>query len=62
MEEQIQKSDSYIAVEKMIRLREIRLSDLEHLLDTLQRKQRITTLEHEALLELAWTLSVNKNI
>jgi hypothetical protein len=52
-------SDSYITVEQMIRRRELRLSELEHLLDALRRQQNITTAEQQALLELAWGTNID---
>jgi len=45
-------SDSYIVLEKMIRLGEIMFSELQHLLDVLERQGLITSAEHAALLEL----------
>jgi hypothetical protein len=50
-------SDSYIVVEKMIRLGEIVMSELVSLLDTLQEQGLITPKEHKALLELAKRLN-----
>ena len=57
----MQTPDSYTAVEEMIRLGRIMLSDLEHLLDSLQRQERITPSEHESLLELAWKMRIPSN-
>ena len=37
------------------------LSDLEHMLDGLQKQEQITPVEHEALLKLAWIRSINNN-
>ena len=51
-------SDSYIVVEKMIRLGELVFSDLEHLLDVLDGQELITPAEHQALLELARKLNI----
>jgi hypothetical protein len=56
----MQSSDSYVTIEKMIHLGEFMLSDLERLLETLHRQERITNSEQEALLELAWRLSIRK--
>ena len=60
MEQQMKRSESYIAVEKMIQLGEIMFSDLERLLAVLQRQERITASEHKALLELAWRMNANR--
>jgi hypothetical protein len=49
----MESSDSYTAVEKMIELGEIMFTDLERLLLTLRRHERITVSEYEALLERA---------
>ncbi|HSL30016.1 MAG TPA: hypothetical protein VK900_12510 [Anaerolineales bacterium] len=54
----MERSDSYAAVEEMIDRGEIMLSDLEHLLEALHRQERISPAEREALLEVAWTKSV----
>lgn len=54
----MERSDSYAAVEEMIDRGEIMLSDLEHLLESLRKQQRISSAEHEALLEHAWTRSI----
>lgn len=51
-------SDSYIVVEKMIRLGELVFSELEHLLDVLDGQELITQAEHQALLELARKLNM----
>ena len=56
----METSDSYLVTEKMIRLGEIMLSELEHLLDSLEAQQLINAKEHEDLLELAWKLSTDK--
>lgn len=50
--------DSYGAVEQMIFRGEYLLSDVERLLDTLHKQQRISASEHETLLELAWNKSI----
>lgn len=49
----METTDSYIVVEKMIRQREIALSELQELLPTLESQGQITAEECEALLELA---------
>jgi hypothetical protein len=61
MEEQIEPSDSYAAVEKLIQVGEVMLSDAERLLDTLRKQERITPSEQEALLELAWRMRMNSH-
>ena len=53
-------SYAYVEVENMIRRGEVQLSDLERLLEGLQREQRITLREQERLLELAWSTSLNR--
>ena len=53
-------SDSYLVIERMIQMGEVMLSELERLLDTLEEQNLITTAEHEALLELAWKLSIGR--
>ena len=50
--------DSYAAVERMIHLGDFMLSDLERLLDDLHKQKRISAIEHETLLELAWHTSL----
>lgn len=57
----MEMSDSYVEVVNMIHLGEIMLSDLEHLLETLHSQKRISPSEREALLELAWDMSIQKN-
>ena len=54
----MERSDSYAAVEKMIERGEIMLSDLEHLLESLYKEERISPAEREALLEHAWSKSI----
>lgn len=54
----MERSDSYVAVENMIERGEIMLSDLEHLLESLHRQERISPAEREALLEHAWSKSI----
>lgn len=54
-------SDSYIVVEKMIYLSELVFSELEHLLDVLERQELITPSEHVGLLELAKKLDLDKS-
>lgn len=55
-------SDSYIVVEKMIHLGELMNSELEHLLDVLERQELITPAEHKALLELAKKLNIDRSM
>ncbi|HSL44642.1 MAG TPA: hypothetical protein VK897_14495 [Anaerolineales bacterium] len=57
----METSNSYVAIEQMIHLGEVKLSELEHLLDSLRRQEQITTLEHETLLELTWNKSILKS-
>jgi len=54
-------SDSYIVVEKMLRLGELMFTELEHLLDVLEGQELITSSEHKALLELAKKLNIDKS-
>lgn len=54
-------SDSYIVVEKMLRLGELMFTELEHLLDVLEGQELITPSEHKALLELAKKLNMDKS-
>jgi uncharacterized protein YpbB len=54
-------SDSYIVVEKMIRLGELVYSELEHLLKELERQELITPSEHGALLRLARKLNLDRS-
>ena len=49
----METTDSYLVVEKMIRQREITLSELQELLPTLESQGQISGEEREALLELA---------
>jgi hypothetical protein len=49
----METSDSYVVVEKMIRLGEITTAELRDLLDTLEREQLISAEEHATLLEMA---------
>ena len=58
----MERQNSYAAIEKMIQLGEVMLSNLERLLDTLHRQEMITSSEQETLLELAWSKRINKNI
>ena len=58
MEQQMEISDSSTAVEEMIDRGEIMLSDLEHLLETLNRQEHISPAEHEGWLELTWSRSI----
>jgi len=55
----METSDYYIVVEKMIRQGEVSSSELEHLLDSLEEQERITTTEHQALLGLAEELNLD---
>jgi hypothetical protein len=49
----METSDHYIVVERMIRLGEVLMTELEHLLDSLEGQELITPSEHQTLLELA---------
>ena len=49
----METSDSYIVVEKMIRLGKVSMSELEHLLNSLEEQEAITPSERQTLLELA---------
>jgi hypothetical protein len=49
----METSDHYIVVERMIRLGEVLMTELEHLLDSLEGQELITSSEHQTLLELA---------
>jgi hypothetical protein len=51
-------SDSYLTVEQKIRRGELGLSELEHWLEVLLAQEKITSTEQQALLELAWGLSI----
>jgi hypothetical protein len=55
----MESSDSYLVVERMIRAGDIPLSELERLLDSLEEQQLITIAEHESLLELAWKIQID---
>ena len=50
-------SDHYLVVERMIRRDEVSLSELQHLLNSLEEQRQITPTEHQALLDLAEQLS-----
>lgn len=52
-------SDHYIVVERMIRLGEVLMSELEHLLNSLEEQALITSAEHAKLLELGERLGVD---
>jgi hypothetical protein len=54
------RSDHYIVVERMIRRDEMSMSELRHLLDSLEEQEQITTAEHQALLDLAKELTRDK--
>jgi hypothetical protein len=49
----METSDHYIVIERMIRLGEVLISELEHVLDSLEQQEMITRSEHQTLLELA---------
>lgn len=49
----MEDSDSYLVMERMIRQREIELSELGNLLLTLEQQGQITPEEHQTLLALA---------
>lgn len=51
-------SDSYLTVEQMIRRGELGLSEVEHWLDALLEQEKITSAQQQALLELAWGVSI----
>ena len=53
-------SDHYIVVERMIRRDEVSMSELQHLLHSLEEQGEISPAEHQALLELAADLSRDK--
>ncbi len=54
VEQQMERFDSYAAIENMIRHGEILLSDLERLLNAFHKEERLSSSEQEALLEIAW--------
>jgi hypothetical protein len=49
----METSDSYLVVERMVRAGEIPLSELESLLNSLEEQDLISCAEHESLLKLA---------
>lgn len=49
----MERTDSYIVVDRMIRQGEINGSELENLLEALLKKEQITPAERQALLKLA---------
>jgi hypothetical protein len=49
----MQYSGSYLVVESMIRQNKVMLFELEHLVNSLQRRGLLTATEREALLQLA---------
>jgi hypothetical protein len=53
----METSDHYIVVERMIRLGEVLMSELEHLLHSLEEQELITLFEHKTLLDLARRLN-----
>ena len=55
----METSDSYIVMEKMIRLGEIFGSELGRLLGVLEEQGQITAQEHKALLELAEEINID---
>ena len=55
----METSDHYIVVERMIRLGEVLISELEHLLDSLEHQELITHAEHQTLLDLARRLNID---
>jgi hypothetical protein len=52
-EKQMERTDSYIVVDRMIRQGEINGSELENLLEALVKQEQITPAERQALLKLA---------
>jgi hypothetical protein len=58
METAVPYSDSYLTVEQMIRRGELGLSEVEHWLDALLEQEKITSAQQQALLELAWGVSI----
>ena len=58
METAVPYSDSYLTVEQMIRRGELGLSEVEHWLDALLEQEKITSAQQQALLELAWGISI----
>lgn len=49
----MQYSGSYLVVESMIRQNKVMLFELEHLVNSLQRRGLLTVAERESLLQLA---------
>ena len=56
----METSDSYIVVERMIRRGELRLSELEHVLEILVGQEHITMAECKALFDLATKLKTDQ--
>jgi hypothetical protein len=57
----METSDHYIVIERMIRQREVLMSELKHLLDSLEDQGRITVVERHALLKLAEEQDLQKH-
>lgn len=57
----METSDHYIVIERMIRLGEVLMSELEHLLDALESQELITSSEHQTLLALAQRLNLDSS-
>ena len=55
----METSDHYIVMERMIRLGEVLMSELEHVLDALEKQELITPSEYQTLLELAHRLNID---
>jgi hypothetical protein len=55
----MEDSDSYVVVARMIRAGDIPLAELERLLDSLEEQKLITVVEHESLLELGWRIQTD---
>lgn len=49
----VDTSDSYLVLERMIREREVTIAELQELLFTLEGQEMISLEEHKALLQLA---------
>jgi hypothetical protein len=57
----METSDHYIVVEKMIRQGDVLMSELEHVLNSLEEQELITPSEHQTLLKLAEALSTKNS-
>jgi hypothetical protein len=55
----METSDHYRVIERMIRLGEVLMTELEHVLGVLQEQELITPSEHQTLLELAHRLNID---